>query len=255
MAAPAQSSTIIECKRTCTDVSLTYKDFKAFYFELEKFKGSLHGAAGGSYSHTFTLTDSGDNAKVVLTIEVERQVSYAKRAKDAPRVLPQGSLPLAENPKNLAQQAFQKSGVKRAFEDAFPEGARDNVLSELSAMVTANPRMPGWKKTRVTTMLSKKPITRPVARALDGLWACMPFTQDRLCESVSDYQARRCYFEDLRVLLSYDPPRLAAVPAFAELYRRVYKRELDVPTTDAQAAQPITATEEPANDATEHCIA
>jgi hypothetical protein len=201
---------------------LSYKDFKTFFSELEAFKASMHGAPGGTYSHSFTLLEA--DAGVLLTIEVERRKSYAKRAKDAPRVLPAHSLPLEENHKNLAQQALQKPSVKRAFADAFPD-VDDAVKAELISLVNETLGVPPWKKTRIAAALTKVPSTRAVARALDALWACIPFTQTRLCTSLHDYEARRAHFEQLHQLLTSDPPRLGEVPAFADLVRRANKAE------------------------------
>jgi hypothetical protein len=215
MAAPAQS-TAGNNERIRAKASMPYKDFKEFFFELEAFKASLHGAPKGTYNRTFSLKGS----ELVLTLDITRQASYAKRPPDAPRVMPPGSLPLDENAKNLAQQALQKPMIKRTFEVAFPEDVRDKVQIELLAMV-ATTKLPAKKKARIVEML-RKPSTRPVARALDALWACMPMTQDRLCERDPKYTQKRMHFEHLGLMLASDPPRLNDVPAFAELYRRVY---------------------------------
>ena len=219
MAHPAFSTTDPkDCSRA--SITMSYKDFKEFFFELEKFKSTMHGAPKGTYTGTFVLHNR--NAELELGLNVVRSANYAKRPVDAPRAMPPGSLRLDENAKFLAQQALQKAGVKRAFEAAFPGETHGKVQTALTEMVTSA-KLGSKEKARVLEMLrAPRAKKRFTARALDVLWACTPDSRDRLSERDTRYTEKRAHFERLNAALRSDPPRIMEVPTIAALHHRVH---------------------------------
>ena len=61
-------------------------------------------------------------------------------------------------------------------------------------------------------LLKTRPLPQPVARALDALWSCLPYTQVRLQLDLPDYETRRAYFNTLIEYLISTPPRLDDIP-------------------------------------------
>jgi hypothetical protein len=134
--------------------------------------------------------------------------------------------------KILAQRAMQSESVKAAFEAAFPPGKvlaktldalGDMLASKESLHRSANKGINASKRDRLIKLLASRP-PQQAARALDALWACMANTQRSFHLADIVYEDLRAYFSRIHATLTLksQPPRLAEIPEFADLYARVH---------------------------------
>ena len=218
-------------------LKLNYQGFKTFFKDANRAKALLHGARRGYHAVELTLPggDAGPDTRLFLTVKKEK--AYLRRGSDnAPRneYCPKGDA----NLKAEAEKAMSQSkAVKQAFTDAFPskellDAALDALCDMLDAKLKrcsghkgrgSNDSVNGIYKNKVDRLIANlKSRKQPVDRALNALWACMPYTQTRMMNKLPDYTTRYKYFKRIRKLLESSPPRLADIAEFAQLFERVH---------------------------------
>ena len=218
-------------------LKMNYQGFKTFFKDANRAKALLHVARRGYHTVELTLPggDAGPDTRLVLTVKKEK--AYLRRGSDnAPR---NEYCPLGDaNLKAEAEKAMSQSkSVKQAFADAFPsKQLMDAALDALCDMLAeklkgcsddtgrgSNDIVNGIYKNKVDRLIANlKSRKQPADRALNALWACMPYTQTRMMNGLPDYTVRYAYFKRIRKLLESSPPRLADIAEFAQLFGRVH---------------------------------